>query len=76
MDGEGQTSLLHLNVLVAEDNPINLRLMNKKLSRRGHKVDLACDGQECHDQYVSNTANIDVILMDMKVSSFPRWMLE
>lgn len=67
MDSEGQTSLVHLNVLVAEDNPISLRLMNKRLSRRGHKVDLACDGQECHDQCVSNSGNVDVILMDMQV---------
>ena len=67
MDSEGQTSLVHMNVLVAEDNPINLHLMNKKLSRRGHKVDLACDGQECHDQYVGNVANTDVILMDIAV---------
>jgi hypothetical protein len=69
MDGEGQTSLVHLNILAAEDNPIILRQTKKRLSQRGHDISLACDGQECHDIYVSNLEGIDVILMDLDVSA-------
>ncbi|RDW95280.1 hypothetical protein BP5796_01043 [Coleophoma crateriformis] len=67
MDIEGQSSLVHLRILVAEDNPISLRLLNRKLTRRGHEVELSCDGQECHDYYVSNPDGVDVILMDLQM---------
>ena len=67
MNGEDQTSLVHLNVLVGEDNPISMRQMNKRLSKRGHQVVLVCDGKECHDNYVSQAENVDVILMDLQV---------
>ncbi|RDW88143.1 hypothetical protein BP6252_00175 [Coleophoma cylindrospora] len=67
MDIEGQSSLVHLRILIAEDNPINLRLLNRKLVRRGHDVELCCDGQECHDYYVSNPDGVDIILMDLQM---------
>jgi CheY-like chemotaxis protein len=56
-----------LNILIAEDNPLNARAMDKELSLRGHTVAVASDGQECHDWYAANPAKFDVILMDMKV---------
>jgi hypothetical protein len=58
-----------LKVLVAEDNPINARLLTRRLQKVGHQVELSVDGQECYDQYISNPEAVDVILMDIQVSS-------
>jgi PleD family two-component response regulator len=61
-----------LKILIAEDNPLNARALDKELSLRGHTVEVASDGQECHDLYAANPAKFDVILMDMKVCVPPR----
>lgn len=56
-----------LNILIAEDNPINARLLTKRLQKLGHEVELSCDGQECHDRFTSKSQRVDVILMDIQV---------
>jgi predicted SnoaL-like aldol condensation-catalyzing enzyme len=56
-----------LSILVAEDDPISLRMLDEKLSGLGHTVDIASNGQECHSQFASNQAKVDVILMDLEV---------
>ena len=67
-DGSGsQSSLVDLNVLVAQGDPVSLRMMDEKLSRWGHTVDIASDGQECYDRFEANPSKVDVILMDLKV---------
>ncbi len=66
---ETRSSLANLSVLVAEDDPVNLRILEERLSQWGHTVDIACDGQECHDRFAANWLNIDVILMDTQVIS-------
>lgn len=52
-----------LNVLVAEDNPINWMLVRALLGKLGHKAELAEDGHKA----VSLTAQgaYDVVLMDL-----------
>lgn len=69
MNKEGHTSQVFLNVLIAEDDPISLRMLEEKVSLLGHNVDTACDGQECHSRFVSNPSKFDVILMDLEVHS-------
>lgn len=56
-----------LNVLIAEDNPINAKLLTKRLQNLGHTVELSSDGQECHDHFAAKPHGIDVILMDLQV---------
>jgi hypothetical protein len=56
-----------LSVLIAEDNPINARLLTRRLQKLGHEVEVACDGQECHDHFAANPQKVDVILMDLQV---------
>jgi CheY-like chemotaxis protein len=50
-------------ILVAEDHPINQKLMKHLLGRMGHVVDIASDGiqalQRLHD------ADYDIVLMDL-----------
>ncbi|KAH6678577.1 putative phytochrome-like histidine kinase PHY2p [Halenospora varia] len=56
-----------LTVLIAEDNPINARLLGKRLLKLGHEVETAYDGQECHDYFCSKPHKVDVILMDLQM---------
>lgn len=55
-------------VLVAEDDPINSKIMKKRLERMGHVVTLTVNGEECYEKFSSCRADYDVILMDMQVS--------
>jgi hypothetical protein len=56
-----------LSVLIAEDNPVNARVLTRRLLRLGHEVELALDGQQCHDHFTLNPHTVDVILMDLQV---------
>jgi CheY-like chemotaxis protein len=66
-----------LSILVAEDNPINAKLLDRRLDKLGHKIEIVNDGQACHDFYQLERDNVDVILMDLQVcySSFFLFLL-
>ena len=57
----------HLNVLVAEDDPVNSKIMKKRLEKIGHAVHLTINGEECSSQYGEQPPAFDVVLMDMQV---------
>ncbi|PBP27083.1 sensor histidine kinase/response regulator, partial [Diplocarpon rosae] len=57
----------NLSVLIAEDNPINARLLTRRLTKAGHNVQHVNDGQECHDHFALNPGGVDVILMDIQM---------
>lgn len=65
----GDSKRESLSVLIAEDNPINSRLLMRRLQKLGHTVGLTYDGQECHDHFKAMPEGVDVILMDIQVSS-------
>ncbi|TVY58946.1 Phytochrome-like protein cph1 [Lachnellula cervina] len=54
-------------VLVAEDNPLNSRLIETRLARSGHEVTVTVDGQACADAFTGTPGNFDVILMDIQM---------
>ena len=54
-----------LDILLAEDNPINQRLAIRLLEREGHRVTLAENGQETLDAL--EKASYDLVLMDMQM---------
>lgn len=56
----------HYNVLIAEDNPVNAKVLRRRLEKSGHTVTHAVDGQACHDLFNTNE-KYDVILMDIQV---------
>jgi hypothetical protein len=58
-----------LNLLIAEDDPINMTILRKRLERTGHKVFHAVNGEECAAKFGETSDAFDVILMDMQVSS-------
>ncbi|KAI9718765.1 MAG: hypothetical protein M1812_003939 [Candelaria pacifica] len=57
----------HLQVLVAEDDPINSRIIKKRLEKIGHDVFLTINGEECSSAYGEKPRFFDVVLMDMQM---------
>ncbi len=58
----------HMRVLVAEDDPVNSRIVKKRLERLGHDVYLTVNGEECASAFGDSPQDFDVVLMDMQVS--------
>ncbi|KAG4429085.1 hypothetical protein IFR05_015432 [Cadophora sp. M221] len=57
----------HLQVLVAEDDPVNSRIMQKRLEKSGHEVHHTVNGEDCASAYGEKPAFFDVVLMDMQM---------
>ncbi|KAK0628805.1 hypothetical protein B0T17DRAFT_167415 [Bombardia bombarda] len=56
-----------LQVLVAEDDPINVKVLRKRLEKAGHEVSLAQNGEDCAFLYEEKPKTFDVVLMDMQM---------
>jgi len=56
-----------LDVLVAEDDPINSKIVKKRLEKVGHVIQLTVNGEECSSGYGERPNTFDVVLMDMQV---------
>lgn len=59
------TPAKELNILLAEDNEINQKIIQFSLTNAGYKVDIARNGQEAIDMY--NQHNYDLVLMDVQM---------
>lgn len=57
----------NLRVLVAEDDPINSKIVQKRLTKIGHDVRLTANGEECAVVYCEDSKGVDVVLMDIQV---------
>jgi light-regulated signal transduction histidine kinase (bacteriophytochrome) len=57
----------HMLMLVAEDDPINSKIVKKRLEKYGHEICLTVNGEECATAYRERPGMFDVILMDMQV---------
>lgn len=57
----------HMRVLVAEDDPVNSRIIKKRLDKMGHDTYLTTNGEECSSTYGDKSGYFDVVLMDMQV---------
>lgn len=55
------------SVLVAEDDPINSKIMKKRLEKLGHRAHLTVNGEECASTLEENSSSYDVVLMDIQV---------
>jgi signal transduction histidine kinase/CheY-like chemotaxis protein len=62
---EGGTESKSLDILIVEDNPVNQMLIGKLLSKAGHSVTKANDGQEALDVFRNH--QFDLILMDCQM---------
>ncbi|ORY62609.1 uncharacterized protein BCR38DRAFT_346251 [Pseudomassariella vexata] len=56
-----------LQVLIAEDDPINMKILRKRLEKAGHHVTHAVNGEDCAAVYGGKSKDFDVILMDMQM---------
>ncbi len=54
-----------MNILIAEDNPVNQKLLRLMLEMHGHHVRVTADGKEAIAVYQSE--DIDLILMDVQM---------
>ncbi|OIW24822.1 hypothetical protein CONLIGDRAFT_647908 [Coniochaeta ligniaria NRRL 30616] len=66
-EGSVRDKRIELNLLIAEDDPINMTILQKRLERTGHKVFHAVNGEECAALYGEKSATFDVVLMDMQM---------
>ena len=60
-----------LRVLVAEDDPINMKILRKRLEKAGHTVRHTVNGEDCAAVYRESSEQFDVVLMDMQVRPRP-----
>ncbi|KAI5204469.1 hypothetical protein E4T39_03543 [Aureobasidium subglaciale] len=57
----------HMRVLVAEDDPVNSRIIKKRLEKMGHEIYLTSNGEECSSIHGDKSGFFDVVLMDMQM---------
>jgi CheY-like chemotaxis protein len=57
----------HLQILVAEDDPVNSKIIRKRLEKSGHEVYHTVNGEECAMAYGDKPTFFDVVLMDMQM---------
>ena len=67
IDEQGNPTASHFKVLVAEDDPLNSKIVKKRLEKLGHEVQLTINGEECSSMYGEHSGLFDVVLMDMQV---------
>ncbi|KAJ2974591.1 hypothetical protein NUW58_g8613 [Xylaria curta] len=56
-----------LRLLIAEDDPINMKILKKRLEKAGHQVSSAVNGEDCAAVLKERPSDFDVILMDMQM---------
>lgn len=56
-----------LKILIAEDDPINRTILQKRFQLDKHELKLTNDGSDCYDEYAANPTIYDVILMDLQM---------
>ncbi|KIX98344.1 uncharacterized protein Z520_05645 [Fonsecaea multimorphosa CBS 102226] len=61
------SSFENFSVLVAEDDPINSKIMRKRLEKLGHAVHMTVNGEECSSAHGEQPASFDAILMDLQM---------
>ncbi len=65
LDGEARKQLGSLDILVAEDNFVNLKLITRLLERWGQRVTLAANGREALDAIQKHT--FDMVILDIQM---------
>ncbi|KAF2467268.1 phytochrome-like protein [Lindgomyces ingoldianus] len=54
-------------ILVADDNPVNISLLQRRLKRMGHEVKIGRDGQQCFREFQRYRGEVDFVLMDLNM---------
>ncbi|KAK3316987.1 phytochrome-like protein [Apodospora peruviana] len=61
------------NIIVADDNMINVQILERRLSKMGHRVLVGRDGQDCFNIFVANQSSVDFVLMDLNMPVVDGW---
>ena len=56
-----------ISILLAEDNPVNQKLVIKLLTKAGYNVEVVNNGREAVDKYVAEPNKYDIIFMDIQM---------
>ena len=56
-----------ISILMAEDNPVNQKLIVKLLTKAGYHVQVANNGREAVDLFISDPEKYDIIIMDIQM---------
>jgi len=56
-----------IHILLAEDNPVNLKLAKRMLEKAGYRITVALDGKEAVRLFTNNPNRFDMILMDIQM---------
>ena len=62
-----EKQIYQLKALIAEDNPINQKLLKTKLKSMGIEADVANNGLEAFNKYSMNPEKYDIIFMDVQM---------
>lgn len=54
-------------ILLAEDNPVNQKLISIMLTKAGYQVHVANSGIETYEKYTQNPLSYDLVLMDIQM---------
>jgi CheY-like chemotaxis protein len=57
----------NFSVLVAEDDPINSKIIKRRLEKMGHSVYMTVNGEECSSAHGEQPAAFDAVLMDLQM---------
>ncbi|MCJ1344127.1 Light-sensor Protein kinase [Peltigera leucophlebia] len=57
----------NLQILVAEDDPINGKIVRKRLEKIGHSVHLTVNGEDCANAFRDRADYFDAVLMDIQM---------
>lgn len=55
------------SILLVEDNPVNQKMTHIMLSKAGYMIDIASDGKQALEKYISDPDAYDIILMDINM---------
>jgi CheY-like chemotaxis protein len=58
-------------ILLVEDNEMNRDMLSRRLTKRGHEVAIAVDGQQGVD--MASSENPEIILLDMSLPVMDGW---
>ena len=65
----------HATVLIVEDEPRMVLLLEEVFSKRGYQVLVACDGEQAIEVYRCYKLRIAAVLLDVGLPKIPGWQV-
>ncbi|MCG8416961.1 MAG: response regulator [Proteobacteria bacterium] len=65
--GDASGNPLGLHILLVEDTPVNQKVASLVLTKRGHRVEIAANGQQALSMLDAEPGSFDLVLMDVQM---------